>query len=502
MQKVLSDDDLNLDSLESTLDSLNYKYEVFKPKILVFGVGGGGVNAVNSMADSDLSDVDFVVANTDYQSLESSRIEKKILLGKKTTNGMGAGADPFVGKAAAEENLDEVEKVLDGISMVFITAGMGGGTGTGAAPVIAKKAKEMNILVASIVTKPFSSEGSVKMQQAEKGIEELRKYVDTLIIVPNQNLFRLANQETRMQDSLKMVDNVLKSGVKGITDLITKPGFINLDFADVKTVMKKMGKAMMGTGEASGPDKAIKSVEEAISNPLLDNVSIKGAKGIIINITGSPDITLFEHEEATKRIKEEVGNEYADIIIGNVFEDDMEDTMRVSIFATGIDDEGNDKTAVENRSGVMDSEKNREQKSFGVGMGNGYSRAGYEDKSSRNRFDKSNKINKLDSLDILATEEDDGDFYDMSSIREYDEYGLKNGEKLDKNHRSGRFSDGGKNEKKGFFSSFFGRSSENSAKVQQNTQNISDMENDDLDIDVKLYNVPTYLRNKKNNQGN
>lgn len=470
MQKTLNEEDI---SLESTLDSLNYKYEVFKPKILIFGVGGGGVNAVNSMFGSDLNDVDFVVANTDYQSLEGSRIEKKILLGKKSTNGMGAGADPFVGKSAAEESLEEIENVLDGISMVFITAGMGGGTGTGAAPVIAKKAKDMNILVAAIVTKPFASEGSVKMQQAEKGIEELKKYVDTLIIVPNQNLFRLANQETRMQDSLKMVDNVLKSGVKGITDLITKPGFINLDFADVKTVMKKMGKAMMGTGEATGSDKAIKSVEEAISNPLLDNVSIKGAKGIIINITGSPDITLFEHEEATKRIKEEVGNDYADIIIGNVFDENMEDTMRVSIFATGIDED----------VGFTNEDKYDDKDLLPTNC--------QDNTSSIRTVYLRSKINSRNRIDDLADNNDE--FFDMSDTKEYDEFSIKSDEKQVKNKfDSDNIDKKDKNDKKGFFSSFFGKQKDGKEQKKPDYSKFDD----DLDIDISLYNVPTYLRNK------
>lgn len=323
-------------SLEDALNSLNYKYEVFKPKILVFGVGGGGVNAVNNMVDSDLNDVDFVVANTDYQSLEGSRIEKKILLGKKSTNGMGAGADPFVGKAAAEEDIEEIEKVLSNVSMVFITAGMGGGTGTGAAPVIAKKAKEMNILVAAIVTKPFASEGAMKMQQAEKGIEELKKYVDTLIIVPNQNLFRLANQETRMQDSLKMVDNVLKSGVKGITDLITKPGFINLDFADVKTVMKNKGIAHMGTGKGRGEGRTIEAVKQAISSPLLET-SIEGATALILNIKGGLDLSLEEVYESAELVRQ-VLDPSCNIIFGSGIDENMTDEVEITVIATGFND--------------------------------------------------------------------------------------------------------------------------------------------------------------------
>jgi cell division protein FtsZ len=483
-------------SLESALDSLNYRYEVFRPRILVFGVGGGGVNVVNSMISSgDLRDVDFVVANTDYQSLECSRVDKKILLGKRTTNGMGAGADPLVGKNAAEESLAEIEKVLENMSMVFITAGMGGGTGTGASPVIAKKAKEMNLLVAAIVTKPFLSEGTIKMQLAENGIEELKKYVDTLIVVPNQNLFRLANQETKLQDSLKMVDNVLRSGVRGITDLITKPGFINLDFADVKTVMKKMGKSMMGTGEAKGPDKAIRAVDEAISNPLLDSVSIKGAKGIIINITGSPDITLFEHEEATKKIKEEVDNEFADIIIGNVFDESMEDTMRISIFATGIDDDGGDSTVGRTandgdygeKNYVLNTEKSHDPVKMVYVASKINSRGGREDEKN------------------YRVEEDE--YFDMGEAASYDEKAKGKFLKHDK-YATEQFSGSGyqvaakfrgesmessSRNKKGFFSSLFTR--RNNGGEQKNKTEI--FVDDDLDIDINMYNTPAYLRNKK-----
>ncbi|MDR1495024.1 MAG: cell division protein FtsZ [Rickettsiales bacterium] len=477
-------------SLENTLDGLEYGYEIFKPRILVFGVGGGGVNVVNSMISSgDLKDVDFVVANTDYQSLETSRVSRKILLGKKSTNGLGAGADPFVGKNAAEENLDEIEDVLRNISMVFITAGMGGGTGTGAAPVIAKRAKEMSLLVAAIVTKPFLSEGALKMQQAERGIEELRKYVDTLIVVPNQNLFRLANQDTKMQDSLKMVDNVLRSGVRGITDLITKPGFINLDFADVKTVMKKMGKAMMGTGEASGPDKAVRAVEEAISNPLLDNVSIKGAKGIIINITGSPDITLFEHEEATKRIKEEVNNEFADIIIGNVFDENMVDTMRISIFATGIDEE----TDVPDLSHMTD--KNYEKDYI---VNPDVAREPVRMVYLRSRINSQGDDEQNER--ILAKEED---FFDMGEPLRYDD--TPGYVKQHKRSDSGQPQEANfetirqkiekniEKDKKGFFRSLFGK--KNSSDDQKKSGEI--FADDDLEIDINLYNTPTYLRNKK-----
>ncbi|MDR2077985.1 MAG: cell division protein FtsZ [Rickettsiales bacterium] len=476
------------------MDSLNYRYEVFRPRILVFGVGGGGVNVVNSMISSgDLRDVDFVVANTDYQSLECSKVDKKILLGKRTTNGMGAGADPLVGKNAAEESLAEIEKVLENASMVFITAGMGGGTGTGASPVVAKKAKEMNLLVAAIVTKPFLSEGSVKMQLAENGIEELKKYVDTLIVVPNQNLFRLANQETKLQDSLKMVDNVLRSGVRGITDLITKPGFINLDFADVKTVMKKMGKSMMGTGEAKGPDKAVRAVDEAISNPLLDNVSIKGAKGIIINITGSPDITLFEHEEATKRIKEEVDNEFADIIVGNVFDENMEDTMRISIFATGIED--NDKAVNTGHATTADYEENYVLNT----------KKTYDPVKMVYIASKINSRNNREDENNYRVEEED--YFDMGEAASYDERNKNkspkhsdyNIEQFTDNDREAKYqkepSENSSKNRKGFFSSLFGKRRSDTSEHKNKAEIFVD--DDDLDIDINMYNTPAYLRNKK-----
>jgi cell division protein FtsZ len=459
----MSDDDI---ILENALDSLNYKFEVFKPRILVFGVGGGGVNVVNNMVGyGDLADVDFAVANTDYQSLDGSHVKKRILLGKKSTNGLGAGADPFVGKTSAEESLEEIEAILKNNSMVFITAGMGGGTGTGAAPIIAKKAKEMNLLVAAIVTKPFFSEGTLKMQQAEKGIEELRKYVDTLIVVPNQNLFRLANQETKMQDSLKMVDNVLRSGVRGITDLITKPGFINLDFADVKTVMKKMGKAMMGTGEAKGPNKAIKAVEEAISNPLLDNVSIRGAKGVIINITGSPDITLFEHEEATKRIKEEVNNDFADIIIGNVFDETMEDTMRISIFATGID--GDTDAEVENEITNSSLENLRDP------------------------------VNSSDKNTPFAGPPLQEDYFDMGESVHYDDFTRQKKQNIETSLPDEIKYNSKTTSKKGLLDLFFNRSSKNQESSPKSHPEV--FTDDDLDIDINLYHLPPYLHHKKNN---
>lgn len=312
------------------------KNEALKPTITVFGVGGAGGNAVNNMINAKLEGVNFVVANTDAQALERSACDRRLQLGVNATRGLGAGASPQVGADAAEEVADEIADYIAGSNMVFITAGMGGGTGTGAAPVIARLAREQNVLTVGVVTKPFQFEGKHRMRIAEYGLEELQKYVDTLIIVPNQNLFRIANEHTTFADAFKMADEVLHSGVRGVTDLMVMPGLINLDFADVRAVMSEMGKAMMGTGEASGAKRAIEAAEAAISNPLLDDVSMKGAKGVLINITGGLDMTLFEVDEAANRISSEVDVD-ANIIFGSTFDEAMEGRMRVSVVATGID---------------------------------------------------------------------------------------------------------------------------------------------------------------------
>jgi cell division protein FtsZ len=309
-----------------------------KPRITVVGVGGAGGNAVNNMIRSNLVGCDFVACNTDAQSLQQSTAPRKIQLGIGVTRGLGAGSRPDVGRAAAEEALDEILEAMQGSNMVFITAGMGGGTGTGGAPVIARIARESGILTVGVVTKPFHFEGSHRMHIAELGIEELQKFVDTLIIIPNQNLFRVANERTTFADAFKMADDVLHSGVRGVTDLMVMPGLINLDFADIRTVMAEMGKAMMGTGEAEGERRAIDAAEAAISNPLLEDVSMKGAKGVLINITGGLDMTLFEVDEAANRIREEVDQE-ANIIFGSTFDERLSGKMRISVVATGIDAE-------------------------------------------------------------------------------------------------------------------------------------------------------------------
>ncbi len=307
-----------------------------KPRISVFGVGGAGGNAVNNMIEKALEGVDFVVANTDAQALQQSQSKSRIQLGVKVTEGLGAGARATVGAAAAEESIEQIVDQLAGAHMCFITAGMGGGTGTGAAPIIAQAARELGVLTVGVVTKPFQFEGAKRMRQAEEGVEALQKVVDTLIIIPNQNLFRLATEKTTFTEAFSMADDVLYQGVKGVTDLMVRPGLINLDFADVRAVMDEMGKAMMGTGEAAGEDRAIQAAEKAIANPLLDEISLRGARGVLINITGGHDLTLFELDEAANRIREEVDPD-ANIIVGSTLDDTLEGAMRVSVVATGID---------------------------------------------------------------------------------------------------------------------------------------------------------------------
>ena len=307
-----------------------------KPRISVIGVGGAGGNAVNNMIQMGLEGVEFIVANSDAQALAHSAAERKIQMGAEVTKGLGAGSNPDIGHAAAEESLDEILTHLHDVNMVFVTAGLGGGTGTGASPVIAKMAREHGILTVGVVTKPFQFEGANRMNIAEAGLEELQQYVDTLLIIPNQNLFRVANENTTFADAFKMADDVLYSGVRGVTDLMVMPGLINLDFADIRSVMSEMGKAMMGTGEAEGERRAIDAAEAAIANPLLDDTSMSGAKGVLINITAGKDITLFEVDEAANRIRDEV-EENANIIFGSTFEESLEGSIRVSVVATGIE---------------------------------------------------------------------------------------------------------------------------------------------------------------------
>ena len=321
-----------------SIDFIRPEVDELRPRISVIGVGGAGGNAIANMIRSDVMGVEFLVANTDAQALNASEADRRIQLGLKITQGLGAGSRPEIGRAAAEETIEEIERALEGAHMCFIAAGMGGGTGTGAAPVIAKAARDRGILTVGVVTKPFAFEGSRRMRSAESGIEELQKHVDTLIVIPNQNLFRLATSETTFKEAFEMADEVLQQGVRGITDLMVMPGLINLDFADVRSVMGEMGKAMMGTGEASGDNRAIEAAEKAISNPLLDGVSMKGAKGVIISITGGEDMRLMEVDEAASHIKELVDPD-ANIIWGSAFNNDLGGKIRVSVVATGIEAE-------------------------------------------------------------------------------------------------------------------------------------------------------------------
>ncbi|MFL6860785.1 MAG: cell division protein FtsZ [Sphingomicrobium sp.] len=319
-----------------SIDFIRPEVDELRPRISVIGVGGAGGNAIANMMRADVQGVDFIVANTDAQALNASAADRRIQLGLKITQGLGAGSRPEIGRAAAEETLMEIEQALEGAHMCFIAAGMGGGTGTGAAPVIAKAARDKGILTVGVCTKPFAFEGARRGRAAESGIQELQQHVDTLIVIPNQNLFRLANSETTFKEAFEMADEVLQQGVRGITDLMVMPGLINLDFADVRSVMSEMGKAMMGTGEADGDNRAIEAAEKAISNPLLDGVSMKGAKGVIISITGGEDMRLMEVDEAASHIKELVDPD-ANIIWGSAFNNDLGGKIRVSVVATGID---------------------------------------------------------------------------------------------------------------------------------------------------------------------
>src|SRR3954454_5561296 len=321
-----------------SIDFIRPEVDELRPRISVIGVGGAGGNAIANMMNADVQGVDFVVANTDAQALNHSTADRRIQLGLKITQGLGAGSRPEIGRAAAEETLDEIMLALEGAHMCFIAAGMGGGTGTGAAPVIAKAARDKGILTVGVVTKPFAFEGARRSRSADSGISELQQHVDTLIVIPNQNLFRLANSETTFKEAFEMADEVLQQGVRGITDLMVMPGLINLDFADVRSVMSEMGKAMMGTGEADGDNRAIEAAEKAISNPLLDGVSMKGAKGVIISITGGEDMRLMEVDEAASHIKELVDPD-ANIIWGSAFNNDLGGKIRVAVVATGIEAE-------------------------------------------------------------------------------------------------------------------------------------------------------------------
>jgi len=349
----------------SSLSLVRPQATELKPRIVVFGVGGAGGNAVNNMIDAGLEGVEFVVANTDAQHLSFAKTDRRIQLGETITQGLGAGAHPEVGMNAAEESADEIHQHLEGAHMIFITAGMGGGTGTGAAPIIAKCARDRGILTVGVVTKPFTFEGRHRMRLADAGIAELQRYVDTLIVIPNQNLFRVANERTTFADAFHMADQVLHSGVRSITDLMILPGLINLDFADVRAVMSEMGKAMMGTGEASGDDRALMAAQNAIANPLLDETSLKGAKAVLVNITGGLDMTLLEVDEAANAISAEVDGD-ANIIFGAAFDPALDGKIRVSVVATGMDEVGAVKAEPTTATGYADTRRPTPASKYGA----------------------------------------------------------------------------------------------------------------------------------------
>jgi cell division protein FtsZ len=368
------------------------------PRITVFGIGGAGGNAVNNMIVKNLEGADFVVANTDAQALQQSTASRKVQLGAKITEGLGAGAKPELGTKAAEESIEQIVDILEGSHLCFITAGMGGGTGTGAAPVVAQAARQLGVLTVGVVTKPFQFEGAKRMRQAELGIEALQKVVDTLIIIPNQNLFRLATEKTTFTEAFSMADDVLYQGVKGVTDLMVRPGLINLDFADVRSVMDEMGKAMMGTGEASGEDRAIQAAEKAIANPLLDEISLNGARGVLINITGGNDLTLFELDEAANRVRDEVDPD-ANIIVGSTMDPAMEGSIRVSVVATGIDVSTFQSDERMNNRGVSGKGESANSKRVNIKNNNGTDRSVEDDRiqSGYLNFDKNQDINSVNS---------------------------------------------------------------------------------------------------------
>lgn len=469
------------------------------PKILVMGVGGGGCNAINNMMAKEIEGVDFIAVNTDMQCLAHSTAPRTIQLGKTTTKGQGAGSYPEIALAAAEESKEEIEEVLKDVELLFLTAGMGGGTGTGATPYIAKLAKERDILTVAVVTKPFQYEAEVRLKIAEQGIAELRKYVDTMIVLPNENLFRIATKETTLKDAFASSDNVLYLGVKGITDLITTPGLINLDFADVRMVIKQMGRAMMGMGEGEGENRAIKAVEEALSNPLLEDVNIKGATGALVNITGSPDMTLFEFDEAAKRVREEIGGNSATIKVGTAFSKELEGKVRVSIFATGMQEnsaynstenvEENIEDKKEDKKEIEKNIKKQIQENIVFGTSDNIEETEKEEKIKHVR--KGVLQDKPQRAFISKTKlsaQKEGDFFEMADPQ-IEEVLIEDD---DKNDNSILF---------GFFNNFSSKKNKNNTtnSVFESKNKKIEIRNNSNDnsIDEKVLNIPTYLRNKK-----
>lgn len=471
-----------------------------RPIITVIGIGGAGNNAVNNMIRANLQGVHYLACNTDAQHLAQCLVEseRRLQLGLEVTQGLGAGSRPEVGRAAAEESLEEIRSFLQGTNMVFITAGMGGGTGTGSGPVIAQAAREMGILTIGVVTKPFHFEGPHRMRTAEAGIKEMEQFVDTLIVIPNQNLFRVANEKTTFAEAFKMADNVLYSGVRGVTDLMIMPGLINLDFADIRAVMTEMGKAMMGTGEAGGEGRAIAAAEAAIANPLLDDVTMRGAKGVLINITGGLDMTLFEVDEAANRIREEVdvdSTSNTNIIFGSTFDEKMEGSMRVSVVATGIDAEEIKRRLTDAAYKKQVQDELVAAPSLDTLQQDHFNTAALGMNELEAETDEGVEVLKLDSLRMVDAELDDRNF--EPAVNDDDEIMDEHEEPMERDSYE---------TKRGFFSRFFdtiaGRSEEEqtSFRVVPASTRARVKESLTLDVEIEeaeMHDVPAFLRRKK-----
>ncbi len=447
---------------------------VLKPIITVFGVGGAGGNAVNNMILAQLQGANFVVANTDAQALEHSLCDNIIKLGVVITKGLGAGASPELGSLAAEESADEIRSCLDGSNMVFITAGLGGGTGTGASPIVAKIAKELGILTVGVVTMPFHFEGKRRMRTAEQGLLDLQKFVDTLIVIPNQNLFRIANESTTFTDAFKMADDVLHAGVRGVTDLMIMPGLINLDFADIRTVMSEMGKAMMGTGEASSEDRAVKAAEAAISNPLLDHNSMRGAKGVLINITGGTDMTLFEVDSAANRIREEVGDSDANIIFGSTFNPELNGVIRVSVVATGI----NADHTISNKSQSTESLTNN-------------TTASYE------QMDKNSKINLIETTTLEEIPNFSQYTGEKANLIDYETQPLNLNVQATSTNIANQSTISNDDTKVSLLSRMWNSLKSNTTATPEQIKKLTPPVLQKSDIEVNIHDIPTFLRKPK-----
>jgi len=489
--------------------TINFKspeIKELKPRILVLGVGGAGGNAINKMVESGLQGVEFLSINTDAQDLKLSKANTKIQIGLNLTKGLGAGAKLDIGQAAADESLNEIINCLQGANMVFITAGMGGGTGTGAAHVIARAAKELNILTVGVTTLPFLYEGPSRMRRAQQGLEELRKHVDTIIVIPNQNLFKIATEQTTFEESFDLSNDVLMHGVQSITDLMVRPGLINLDFADVETVMSSMGKAMMGTGEAEGEGRATKAAEMAISNPLIDDYTLQGAKGLLINITGGPDLKLFEVDEAVNKVRAEVDPE-AELIIGAITDPALEGSMRVSIVATALDGQQPEAKSVINmvhriqsrNTGYSDFTNTSPAQSFNFNSSNAQSTS--INGANALKLEEPITDNISTSEDFIASENENSSEVSTQEISTGDE--LKNDQSISENETTNESSPSNGLENFGLDEdspNLFNADNqeENSLNDEGSTSEFTSFENNDENNDEDELEIPAFLRRQKN----